>query len=93
LSASSPTGRGPARLQGIRLNELQRAGGAVGDGDGFQVGYDGDALRLVEPGEGAHVEIAGGIDDLDRVVSERGHEQAPGRRVERQMVDTPGHAR
>ena len=83
---------GPARHQGLCVHQLQRSRIAIGNGDSAEIADECDALRFVEPGQGAEMNRLGGVEHFDRVVAECRDEQPLRRRIEGEMVNPPLYA-
>jgi len=81
----------PARLQSEGIDQLQRPGVAVRDGDRVDVGNYRHSLRLMKARQRSQVSVLRRIDDFDRVVAERGHKQMLSRGIKRQVIDPSRH--
>src|SRR5689334_5759822 len=75
------------------LHEVEPAALTVCDVEAIRLRHIGEALRFLEAAETALVPISGDVEHLDRVVAERGDEQALALQVDREVIDATIDAR
>ena len=81
----------PEQHQGLRLQDVDAVRAAVGDEHAVRLRHVQDSLRLAEAGEAALALARARLEHFQRVVAERGDEEAMPLRVHAEMVDSALH--